>query len=800
MFAFFNRSRRHVAVLAALAMLASVLVAAPAVAADPEPNYEATFDACGDAPSAGFTDVPAAHRNAGDIDCIAYYGITKGTSATTYSPNMSVTREHMALFLIRLAGLVGIDIPSAGDTGFSDTAELSANSQAAISQLRQLGITQGTSDTTYSPADSVTRGDMALFVTRLMNLMTPLTDGDPSLDDTVFYGYTPSLVDDNEKVTVKNEDDEEDPPEIKAPFTDLGPVSKNQYDAITQLYELSVASGVSATAYAPSASMTRASMAGFIAAMLDHSSARPAGVSVQADKTSGYGEYVATVLVSVRTDEFGAMSDQLVDIFQNNCVDSCDKEAHFITSGDDAGQCNGKQTQGDCTWNTDDAQTDGNGNIFYGADIGDTPEVDGDTSKTHTVYAWIGEDAGDEFNVDENDYASVSASWTPARDAISASTSINKEAANGSRVEADQSQQLVNLTSTRSVVVTGQLIDEDNDDVARGGVEITIGLTRTDYENAADTNGSMIYENSEEAVKTTNDDGKVTIVVNAPRNVKSDEDQDVVHTVTFTADNGATMGDVSFNWIELAPTYQKTETSGTEYVLVDGDGDDDDDATVSVTVRLYDQYGNGIRQNAAGDAYIVTATLVDTGHATDYDEDEEGRQTTKTPSVSSSSSRRGMARALFAVDNIEASAGAHTLTVNFMVHQLERNADGELVDDDDDGNPDIATDAVDSDVDAVMTDVYVEAKASDGDDKQVEVAMIFGKTDDSPTTHFATAGDGNNHGVLYAVDDNDTYIENGETPAPCVTLRPDVTDMVRVILYSADSDDLSIFDINPTTN
>ena len=63
MFAFFNRSRRHVAVLTALAMLASVLVAAPAVAADdPEPSYEATFHACGDVPSAGFTDVPAAHR------------------------------------------------------------------------------------------------------------------------------------------------------------------------------------------------------------------------------------------------------------------------------------------------------------------------------------------------------------------------------------------------------------------------------------------------------------------------------------------------------------------------------------------------------------------------------------------------------------------------------------------------------------------------------------------------------------------------------------------------------------------
>ena len=162
---------------------------------------------------------------------------------------------------------------------------------------------------------------MALFIARLMNKMTPLTDGDPALDDTTFYGYTPDLVAANEKVTVKNQDDEEDPPDIDSPFGDLGPVSKNQYDAITQLYELGVATGISDTAYAPSALMTRAAMAGFMAAVLDHSNARPAGVSMQADKTFGYGEYVSTVMVSVRSDEFAPMSDQLVDIFQNNCED-----------------------------------------------------------------------------------------------------------------------------------------------------------------------------------------------------------------------------------------------------------------------------------------------------------------------------------------------------------------------------------------------------------------------------------------------------------------------------------------------
>ena len=44
-----------------------------------------------DVPSPGFEDVPAGHANAGDIDCIAYYGIAKGTGdATAYSPSMSV--------------------------------------------------------------------------------------------------------------------------------------------------------------------------------------------------------------------------------------------------------------------------------------------------------------------------------------------------------------------------------------------------------------------------------------------------------------------------------------------------------------------------------------------------------------------------------------------------------------------------------------------------------------------------------------------------------------------------------------
>jgi len=829
--------RRHIAVLATLAMVASVMVAAPAVAADdPEPNYTATFDACAGVESADFADVPANYGNAGDIDCIAYFGITKGTGdGSTYSPSMLVTREHMALFLVRLANLVGIDVPDADDTGFGDTADLSAESQAAISQLRQLGITQGTSATTYSPADSVTRGQMALFIARLMNLMTPLTDGDPTLDDTAFYGYTPELVAENEKVTVENQDGEEEAPEILSPFTDLGPVSKRQYDAITQLYELGVASGISSTAYGPSAPMTRVSMAEFMASMLDHSNARPAGVNLQADKTFDYGEYVATVLVSVRADSFAPMSDQLVDIFQNNCVDTCDEDAHFVVSGDDAGKCNGKQTVGDCMWNTDDHQTDGNGNIFFGADIGNTPDIEGATSKTHTVYAWIGAEAGDEFDVDDDDYASVSASWTPARDSVSVTTSISDDAADGTDRTTEgapsDSGRLVNLGSTRSVVVTGQLADSSGGDVKQGGVEVRVSWTRYvfdrgDNDVGVDDTFAITYENTEEAIETTNDDGKVTFTVRAPRDIKSDTDQDVVDMVEFTVDAdgdtaGAanTTGSTTFNWVEDTRIYQKTTISATQYVLVDGDGDADDDGNISVSARLLDQYGAGIRVDENGNPYRITLTLGGTNgthYSIDTDPDTAGIQdtdaVTKMPSISSSSSRRGMARALFAVNQI--ATNTHGLNVTYQIADAEVDTDGNLVDGDAavDGvqpNYENLTDAAasgstdpDAEADTFGTYVYVEATEADGDDTQVTVHQVFGAnaTKKIPASHFATAGSGNVHGVLYATDDNDIYIKNGQRPAPCVTFRPEAGNQVRVVVYFTDSDKASIYDITPTLN
>jgi len=54
------------------------------------------------APTHTFTDVSDDSFARYDIGCIGALGITTGTSATTYSPDDTVTREQMASFMARL--------------------------------------------------------------------------------------------------------------------------------------------------------------------------------------------------------------------------------------------------------------------------------------------------------------------------------------------------------------------------------------------------------------------------------------------------------------------------------------------------------------------------------------------------------------------------------------------------------------------------------------------------------------------------------------------------------------------------
>ena len=124
-----------------------------------------------------FTDIEG-DPNADDIARIGPNGleITTGTTDTTYSPDDTVIRGHMALFLTRLYKAVsGSDAP-AGDTEFTDISESSDEEQASIGQIFALEVTTGTTDTTYSPSNNVTREQMASFVARMYRALDALPD------------------------------------------------------------------------------------------------------------------------------------------------------------------------------------------------------------------------------------------------------------------------------------------------------------------------------------------------------------------------------------------------------------------------------------------------------------------------------------------------------------------------------------------------------------------------------------------------------------------------------------------------
>lgn len=88
-------------------------------------------------------------------------GVTSGTSATTFSPDDTVTRAQAVTFLYRLAGEPNI----AGSTGFTDVPAGNWFADAAVWAVKE-GITNGTSDTTFTPDQECTRGEILTFLYR----------------------------------------------------------------------------------------------------------------------------------------------------------------------------------------------------------------------------------------------------------------------------------------------------------------------------------------------------------------------------------------------------------------------------------------------------------------------------------------------------------------------------------------------------------------------------------------------------------------------------------------------------------
>ena len=146
--------------------------------------------------------------------------ITNGTSETLFSPNAACTRGQMVTFLWRAAGCPQ---PKSSKIPFKDVSASAYYYQPVLWAVEQ-GITNGTSDTTFSPDQTVDRAQTVTFLWRMHNT-----------------------------------------PETKAqnPFTDVKS-GTYYYHAVLWAVENQVTNGTSATTFSPSNPCTRAQIVTFI--------------------------------------------------------------------------------------------------------------------------------------------------------------------------------------------------------------------------------------------------------------------------------------------------------------------------------------------------------------------------------------------------------------------------------------------------------------------------------------------------------------------------------------------------------
>ena len=117
--------------------------------------------------TSAFVDVPAGQWYTDAVNWAAANQIVKGTSATTFAPNASITREQMAAILYRYAQYKGYDVTKKADlSGYSDNSQISAYAKDALAWANAAKLINGVTNTTLAPQGNATRAQVSAILHR----------------------------------------------------------------------------------------------------------------------------------------------------------------------------------------------------------------------------------------------------------------------------------------------------------------------------------------------------------------------------------------------------------------------------------------------------------------------------------------------------------------------------------------------------------------------------------------------------------------------------------------------------------
>ena len=117
--------------------------------------------------TSAFVDVPAGQWYTDAVNWAAANQIVNGTSATTFAPNASITREQMAAILYRYAQYKGYDVTKKADlSGYSDNSQVSAYAKDALAWANAAKLINGVTNTTLAPQGNATRAQVSAILHR----------------------------------------------------------------------------------------------------------------------------------------------------------------------------------------------------------------------------------------------------------------------------------------------------------------------------------------------------------------------------------------------------------------------------------------------------------------------------------------------------------------------------------------------------------------------------------------------------------------------------------------------------------
>jgi hypothetical protein len=178
------------------------------------------------------------------VDCLFEEGIASGFTNGTYGPMQSTTRGQMATFIINSLLAAGYDLPEAEPTSFTDIQ--GTTHEENIELLETIGVTNGTTATTYSPFALVRRDQMASYLVQAAEYAFE--------DDEVPAGEDPAFAVGEEPVPA---------------FPDVPPTNPHYDNVNSGALVLGLLDGKATGLYDPDMNVNREQMASFLVRLVD---------------------------------------------------------------------------------------------------------------------------------------------------------------------------------------------------------------------------------------------------------------------------------------------------------------------------------------------------------------------------------------------------------------------------------------------------------------------------------------------------------------------------------------------------